>query len=123
MRSDFENACKVFGKVERFLNKGSLKEAESYLKDDEQVLHVEGVNLGKTPGILVVTDKRIFFTMKIANNYEFKQIKYDEINTVTTGGTLNKGLAIQTSHEQLDVTSINYKRVKDVHRSIMQHVS
>jgi hypothetical protein len=120
MRSDFESACDVLGKMGRFINKGSLKEAESYLNDKEKVLHVEVVNLKKVPGILVVTDTRIFFTLKVGTKTDFKQLPYDSLSSVSMG----KGeLAINTTHEKIDITSIHYKRVKEVHKSIMQYVS
>ncbi|WP_223068489.1 hypothetical protein [Paenibacillus caui] len=37
------------------MNKGSLKEAERFLKPDEQVLNVEGVNLEKSQGLLTIS--------------------------------------------------------------------
>lgn len=122
-RKDFEQLLSVLPKPVISLNKGSLKEAEAYLKDDEAPLHIEPVNYKKTPGILVVSNKRIFFVFKILGNVEFKQLPYEAISKVTMKTFPGGALEVHTVHEKLEITSIHHKRVKDVYRTIMNHTS
>ncbi|TQR47139.1 PH domain-containing protein [Paenibacillus popilliae] len=123
MRKDFENAISHMNGITKFMNKSSLKEAESYLKDDEQVLNVENVNLDEGPGIFVVTDKRVYFAYKIVASYGFKQILYHDILSVSVDGGISGRLKIETkAHNTLNLNSINVKRVKDVQRNIMERV-
>ncbi|KJB89224.1 hypothetical protein AZ66_02990 [Paenibacillus sp. E194] len=100
-----------------------IKETESYFKDDEQVLNVENVNLDEGPGILVVTDKRVYFAYKIVASYGFKQILYHDILSVSVDGGISGRLKIETkAHNTLYLNSINVKRVKDVQRNIMERM-
>ncbi|KGE17416.1 PH domain-containing protein [Paenibacillus wynnii] len=122
MRSDFESAINHMGTMTKFMNKGSINEAEGYLKPDEQVLNVEIVNLDKGPGILVVTDKRIYFAFKILNTHNFKQLTYEEIISVSLNSLAGK-MEIKTDHQSLKIKAIHGKRSKDVHRNIMERIS
>ncbi|MNK90327.1 hypothetical protein D3C87_1103750 [compost metagenome] len=121
MRIDFEKAIEHINGVTRFMNKGSLKEAESFLKSDEEILNVENVNLDKGPGILVVTDKRVYFTFKVISNYEFKQIPYNEINSVDLD-SLGGKMEIKTNHTSFKIKSINSKRSKEIRRNILDRI-
>lgn len=122
-REDFERLTSVLPKPIISLNKGSLREAESYLKVDESPLHVEPVNLKKTPGILVVSDKRIFFVVKTMGQTNFKQLPYDTISNVSMSSLLGGTLEIHTLHEKLEITAIHHKRVKDVYKTIINHTT
>lgn len=122
-REDFEQIISLLPKTIISMNKGSLKEAESYLKTDEIPLHVETVNLKKSPGVLIVSDRRIYFVLKIMGQTNFKQLPYDAISNVKMSSILGGTLEIHTTHENLKITAIHHKRVKDVYKTIINHTT
>lgn len=122
-RQDFEQLVSLLPKSAIAMHKSSLIEAETFLKEDESPFHVEPVNIGMSPGILVVTDKRIYFVHKLMGQINFKQLPFDTISNVKMGSVSIGTLEIHTVHEDLKITAIHRKRVKDVFKTIINHTN
>lgn len=122
MRLDFKRATAHMNGMTKFFNKGSLKEAERFLKPDEQVLHVEAVNLDRGPGVLVATDKRVYFACKIMTTYELMQLPYPEINYVSVDSH-KSSMRIETNHNKVLIKTINRNRSVIIQQMILERIS
>lgn len=123
-REDFTRLALSLPKIIQGSYKNILREAESYLKQDEIPLHLEGVNIkGSGGGILLVSNQRIYFVTKSIGRMEFKQLPYATISDVSMKTFPSGKLIIKTVHEKFEITSIIHTRVKDVYRTIVNHTS
>ncbi|CAH0122176.1 hypothetical protein PAE9249_04723 [Paenibacillus sp. CECT 9249] len=122
MRLDFRRATAHMNGMTKFFNQGSLIEAERFLKPDEQVLHVEPVNLDRGPGVLVVTDKRVYSACQMMTTYELKQLPYREINFISVDS--QKGsMRIETNHNKVLIEAINRNRSVIIQQMILERIS
>ncbi|MCH5349195.1 MAG: SHOCT domain-containing protein [Oscillospiraceae bacterium] len=127
MRDDVEQAIKKF-EIKTFGNRKNIEFAEGMLNDDETVLFVSGTNLtisynasggaGFFPGVLFLTDKRVFFNYRALGNFSSDSISLDEIRSVNYYGN---GLA--GSHIQLHGLIKSYDFLVTYKRNITQLIA
>ena len=104
MRNDVEQAIEKF-KIVTFGNKKHIEKSQAMLTDDETVLFVTGTNLtisyntsggtGFFPGVLFLTDKRVFFNYSALGTFSSDSISLDEIRSVNYYGNGLTGSHIQ----------------------------
>ena len=104
MRNDVEQAIKKY-EIKTFGFKRDIEKSQAMLTDDETVLFVTGTNLtisynasggtGFFPGVLFLTDKRVFFNYSALGTFSSDSISLDEIRSVNYYGNGLTGSHIQ----------------------------
>lgn len=120
MRQDIAQAMGRFN-IKAFGNKGNIEKVEKKLNNDETVLYISptnaivySVNTGKKnkyPGVVVITNQRVFFNYHIGLSEVTESLPMIEINSVNTFGNGISGghIEVHTVTKTLDFL-VNYKK-------------
>lgn len=104
--------------VNTLLTKGKINKAVEQLRSDETLLYVSPTNAvviagkkrKKIPGVVVVTDKRIFVYSKILWQVQMESINVVEINSIdsVSNGLTGSKITVNTPSKSIEIL-INYK--------------
>lgn len=126
MREDLKKAASVNGKISLWMNKGSLKEVDALLNPEEKVIHAELVNFAETPGVFVVTDKRVVAVSYTLGDVSVKQIRHENISRVAKAGGQVVGapsMVIESPLDSIMINTIHRKRASEVQRTLTNLIS
>lgn len=118
MREDTKRILKQF-EVKTIFNEKKIKNAESQVRDDENILYIAPSNATirtgrqkkKLPGILVITDKRVFFYSKVLFIVSTESFNLKDLNSIESSSTGISGsyITLNTNTKSMDVL-ISHKR-------------
>ena len=128
MRNDVEQAIKKF-KTITFGFKGNIEKSQATLADDETILFITITNIiisysttGRTeslPGVLFLTDKRVFFNFRALGNFSSESMPLDEIRSINYYGNGITGNHIEI-HGLIKTYNFTVTYKKDITQLIVQ---
>ena len=117
MRADTEKAIKEY-EVRTLLNEKNIQRAEEQLRADETVLYlsptnavvITGKNKKALPGIIVITNQRVFLYNKVLFTVNMESFNLKDINSIDSMSDGIKGskIKIHTTTKSLEIL-ISYK--------------
>lgn len=117
MREDIEKIIKEY-EVHTFLNEKNINRALEQVRSDEKVLYIAPTNAvvytGKSkkkfPGIVVITDKRVFLYSKIFFSVQIESFNMSDINSIdsASNGISGSTIKLHTNTKSVEILA-SYK--------------
>lgn len=117
IRADIEKLIKEY-EVRTLFNEKNINRAVEQVSSNEKILYISptnaiiytGINKKTIPGIVVITDKRVFIYSKIASNVQIESFNMSDLNSVdsSSNGITGSKIKLHTNTKSLEFL-ISYK--------------
>jgi hypothetical protein len=104
--------------------KKELKTLPSYLAEGEQVLNLSSGLYDGANGLVVLTDRRVFFLSAGISNSRFEDFGYDKITSVQTSSSMMFGeITIHASGNKAEMKNMMKDRVKEIGEYVRNQIN